>query len=84
MRTLRLWAGYGLMAIGFLILLLPGPAGWPGIPPLLLGLLMALSASRPARRWFITEARQDKLLFGRFRRWLRSQAKRRHAKRTGS
>lgn len=82
MRTVRLWAGYALMAVGFIILLLPGPAGWPGIPPFLFGLLLVLSASPGARRWFIQAARQDKLVLGRFRRWLRNRAKTRHEKRT--
>ncbi len=81
MATLRLWGGGGLMAVGFLILLLPGPAGWPGIPPFLLGLLLVLTANRGARRAFVQAARQDKILLGPFRRWLRRQAKRRHARR---
>jgi hypothetical protein len=82
MTKLKLWAGYGLAAIGFLILLLPGPLGWPGIPPLLLGLLLILSGKPAARRWFVTAARQDKFMLGPFRRWLRKQAAKKFAART--
>jgi hypothetical protein len=84
MSKLKLWAGYGLAAIGFLILLLPGPLGWPGIPPLLLGLMLILSAKPAARRWFVNAARRDKFMLGPFRRWLRKQAGKKFAARTAS
>lgn len=77
MRTVRLWGGGALAVVGFLILLLPGPLGWPGIPPLLIGLLLVMSASRGAKRMFLQAAKQDKIMLGRFRRWLRQRTAKR-------
>jgi hypothetical protein len=41
---------------------------------------LILSASRGAKRWFIKTARQEPMMFGRFRRYLRGRARKRHAK----
>jgi hypothetical protein len=84
MKQLRIGAGAVLLAAGYLILLLPGPLGWPGIPPMVLGGLMILSASAGAKRWFVKAARQEPMMLGRFRKWLRGQARRRFAKRTAA
>jgi hypothetical protein len=81
MKSVRTTIGAALAVVGFLVLLLPGPLGWPGIPPLLFGLLLIMSGSVGARRWFIQASRQDKLMFGRFRTWLRGRAKKRHERR---
>lgn len=81
MKQLRIGAGAILLIVGYLILLLPGPLGWPGIPPMALGALLILSASAGAKRWFIKAARQEPMMLGRFRKWLRGQAKKRFAKR---
>jgi hypothetical protein len=81
MKNLRLVAGGALLIIGYLILLLPGPLGWPGIPPMMLGAVLVLSASAGAKRWFVKAAKQEPMMLGRFRKWLRGQAKKRHAKR---
>jgi hypothetical protein len=80
MKTLRMILGAILLIVGYLILLLPGPLGWPGIPPMALGAILILSASRGAKRWFIKTARQEPMMFGRFRRYLRGRARKRHAK----
>lgn len=75
---LRIGLGAVLLVVGYLILLLPGPLGWPGIPPMALGAILILSASRGAKRWFIKAARQEPMMLGRFRRYLRAQARKRH------
>lgn len=80
MRTVRLWGGVALCVVGFLIILLPGPLGWPGIPPFLLGLLLIMSASYGARRWFVQASRQDRLILGRFRGWLKRRNRARRGK----
>lgn len=84
MKKLRMGLGIVLLVVGYLILLLPGPLGWPGIPPMALGAILVLSASQGAKRWFIKTARQEPMMFGRFRKWLRGQAKKNHAKRSAS
>lgn len=80
MKAVRIGLGVILLVVGYLILLLPGPLGWPGIPPMMLGALLVLSASRGAKRWFIGAARQEPMMLGRFRKWLRSRAKTRFAR----
>jgi hypothetical protein len=84
MKQLRIYAGGALLVVGYLILLLPGPLGWPGIPPMALGAILILSASPKAKRWFVSAARQEPLMLGRFRKFLRARAKKRHAKATTS
>ena len=81
MKQLRIAAGGVLLVGGYLILLLPGPLGWPGIPPMALGAILILSASPGAKRWFVKAAKQEPMMLGRFRKWLRGRAKKRHAKR---
>jgi hypothetical protein len=82
-RGLALWIGGALALVGFLILLLPGPLGWPGIPPLLLGLVLILSAHAGARRWFIKAAREDRIMLGPFRAFLRRRQRKRAKNRQG-
>jgi hypothetical protein len=67
-----------LILTGFLILLLPGPAGWPGLLLMIPGLLLLMRSSRGARKWFAQAARQDPRIFGRVRQWLRTRRRNWH------
>ena len=80
MKAVRIGVGTVLLVGGYLILLLPGPLGWPGIPPMAIGALLILSSSRGAKRWFIGAAKQEPMMLGRFRKWLRGRAKKRFEK----
>ncbi|HPF25211.1 MAG TPA: hypothetical protein P5528_11825 [Steroidobacteraceae bacterium] len=71
--------GWVLLAIGFAILLLPGPLGWPGLPVMAGGALLILSTSAKARRWFVEAAREEPKMFGRLRNWIRARRRRQHA-----
>jgi hypothetical protein len=75
--------GWSLIVIGFLILLLPGPLGWPGIPPMALGALMLLASGRGAKRVFIDMAKQEPRMIGAFRRFLRRSSAKRFLKKKG-
>lgn len=70
-------SGWILLAVGFLILLLPGPLGWPGLPVMAAGAILILSTSLAARRWFVQAAREEPKMFGRLRGWLRERQRRR-------
>jgi hypothetical protein len=70
MQLLRVALAWLLIVAGFLILLLPGPAGWPGLALMIPGLLLLMRTSRGARKWFVQASRQDPKMFGRVRRWL--------------
>jgi hypothetical protein len=76
MRLAKSIVGYLLLLIGFVILLLPGPLGWPGLPVMAAGAILVLSASTAARRWFIAAAREEPKMFGRLRRWLQNRQRR--------
>jgi hypothetical protein len=69
--------GYALLVIGFAILLLPGPLGWPGIPVMAAGAILVLSASAKARRWFVAAAQEEPKMFGRLRNWIRDRRRKR-------
>ncbi len=73
--------GIILCVVGYAILLLPGPLGWPGIPPLVLGALLILRSSQGAKRWFVQASRQQPGTFGRLRRWIAEQRAKRWRKR---
>ena len=52
MKTVRIGLGVVLLIVGYLILLLPGPLGWPGIPPMALGAIGVLGRGPAnAREW---------------------------------
>jgi hypothetical protein len=72
--------GIILCVVGYAILLLPGPLGWPGIPPLVLGALLILRSSPGAKRSFVQAARQQPATFGRLRRWIAEQRSKRWRK----
>jgi hypothetical protein len=80
-RLAKTIGGYILLLIGFLILLLPGPLGWPGLPFMAAGAILVLAGSPGARRWFVMAARDEPKMFGRLRNWLRTRQRRRHAAR---
>lgn len=65
--------GIMLCVLGYAIVLLPGPLGWPGIPPLILGALLILRSSQRAKRWFVQAARHQPASVGRLRRWIAGQ-----------
>jgi hypothetical protein len=69
--------GYVLLIVGFGILLLPGPLGWPGLPVMAAGAILVLSASAKARRWFIAAAQEEPKMFGRLRNWIRGRRRKR-------
>jgi hypothetical protein len=80
-QTVFATLGWALLLIGFLILLLPGPLGWPGIPPMIVGAMLVLASSRGAKRWFLNAAKQEPKMFGRLRGWLRKRSTQRFYKR---
>ena len=81
MRLLVNTFAWVLIVVGFLILLLPGPAGWPGLALMIPGLFLLMRSSRGARKWFAQAARQDPRIFGRVRGWLRTRRRASHAAR---
>ena len=72
-------SGWVLLVTGFIILLLPGPLGWPGLPVMGAGALLILSTSAKARRWFVEAAREEPKMFGRLRHWIRTRRRKRFA-----
>lgn len=75
-RLAKSITGYLLLLLGFAILLLPGPLGWPGLPVMAAGAILVLSTSTAARRWFVAAAREEPKMFGRLRTWLRTRQRR--------
>jgi hypothetical protein len=80
-RVLYRTSGIVLLVFGYLILLLPGPLGWPGIPPMVVGALLILRSSQGAKRWFVSAAKEQPATFGRLRRWIAEQRVKRWRKR---
>ncbi|MCB1624126.1 MAG: hypothetical protein KDI32_06035 [Pseudomonadales bacterium] len=81
MQLAKAIGGWLLLAIGFVILLLPGPLGWPGLPVMGAGAILVLSASAKARRWFVEAAREEPKMFGRLRNWIRTRRRKQFANR---
>lgn len=59
--------GWLSLVVGYLILLLPGPLGWPGIPFMVGGLVLILRGSIRAKRFFLKLIKQNPKSTG----WLR-------------
>lgn len=76
--------GWLSLILGYGILLLPGPLGWPGIPFMVGGLVLILRGSIGAKRFFLRLVKQNPKSTGWLRRMVQWHPKRRNRRNTAA